>query len=365
MFDQKVCFKVMLWSLGVAAVLGVIAVLTASVEVVGRVTATAFLTSVVAAFLWQAAVRLEQSESATKMAQAGAILFYLFALGGIWDIGNEGKLWATAFVCLGCLTVSSSGWAMQRQADYRHTGLIAAVASMVSGVCWLVAIWGEQFDSKITITGFAIAGWSAAAAVCLIGLGTEPARHWRWIGVGAAVGGLLLSEYAIFQRIAPRWVSDWLTVIGSIAAVVIHALLCYASRSAPPKLTIRLVAIVSTIVTALLADMNVLLRLEGDLFVVRLTVAAAIVASTSTIATAFIIQRNWRQSRLEAAVADSSPDAGTGPAAEFKKLHIECPQCNQRSALPVGSSTCPHCKLRFKIEILAAKPAQVIQLPHE
>lgn len=351
MFDQKVLFKVMLWSLGAAAVLGVIAVLTASFEVVGRVTVTAVLTSAVAAFLWQAAVRLEQSEAATKMAQTGAILFYLFALGGIWNNGNEVKLWVTGFTCLACLTVASSGWAMQRRADYRYTGLVVAVASMVSGVCWLIAIWGEQFDSKITMTGFAIAGWSAATAVCLVGLGTEPARHWRWIGAGAAIGGLLLSEYAIFQRIAPKWVGDWLTVIGSIAAVVIHALLCYASRSAPTQLTIRLVAIASTTVTALLVDMIVLGKIVEDHFILRMTVAAAIVASTSTIATAFIIQRSWKQSQLEAVDRDRPPVLGLGRVAEFRTLRIECPRCNQINTMSVGGSICPHCELRFKIDV--------------
>lgn len=357
MFDQKLLFKVMLWSLGVAAFFGVVAVLTASFEVVGRVTATAFLTSAAAAFLWQAAVRLEHSEPAIKMAQSGAILFYLCALGGIWDIGNEGQLWATAFVCLGCLTVAASGWAMQRQVDYRYTGLIAAVASMVSGLCWLVAIWSEQFDTKITVTGFAIAGWSAAAAVCLVGLGTEPVRHWRWIGVGAAACGWMLSEYAIVQAIVQKWVSDGLFVIGSIAVVVIHAVLCYASRSAPPKLTIRLVAIVSTIITALLTDLIVLQQLNGDHFVLRLTIAIAIVASTSTIATAFIIQRSWKQSRLEPAnVSDPAVNA-LRTVTEFKTLRVECPQCQQLSSVTVGDSNCPHCDLRFRIELLSSKPA--------
>jgi len=356
MFDQKVLFKVMLWSLGVAALLGVVAVLTASFEVVGRVTATAFLTSAAAAFLWQAAVRLEQSESAIKMAQSGAILFYLFALGGIWDIGNEGKLWATAFVCLGCLTVAASGWSMQRQADYRYTGLIVAVASMVSGLCWLTAIWSDDFDTKITITGIALAGWSAAAAVCLVGQGIDPVRHWRWIGVGAAIGGLLLSEYAIFQTIVPKWVSDWLFVIGSIAVVVIHAVLCYASRTAPPQLTIRLVAIVSTIVTALLTDLIVLQQLNGDHFVLRLTIAVAIVASTSTIATAFIIQRSWKQSRLETAIVSETAVTGLGTVTEFKTLRVECPQCHVLNSIPVGDSTCPHCELRFRIAIFSNAP---------
>jgi hypothetical protein len=351
MFDQKVLFKVMLWSLGVAAVLGVTAVLTASFEVVGRVTATAFLTSAAAAFLWQAAVRLEQSASAMKIAQAGALLFYLFALCGIWQIGSDGKVWGTAFVCLGSLTVAASGWAMQRQADYRYTGLVAAVASSVSGVCWLIAIWMEGFDSKLTITGFAISGWSAAVAVCLVGVRTEPARQWRWAGVASAITGWLLSEYAIYQNITAEWVGDWLFVTGSVTVVVIHAVLCFASRSAPQKLTIRIVAIASTMVTAMLADVIVLQQIQGDHFVLRLTIAVAIVASTSTIATAFMIQRNWKLSRQDVPAAGSSTVADSGKSAEFRILRVECPQCRQLSALSVGNSTCPACGLRFRIEV--------------
>lgn len=350
MFDQKVLFKVMLWSLGVAAVLGVIAVLTASFDAVGRVTATAILTSAAAAFLWQAAVRLEQSDLAVKIAQVGAIVFFLFALCGIWGIGDEGRMWGTAFICLGSLTVAASGWAMQRQADYRYTGLVTAVASMASGICWLIGLWSGQIDGMILFTGFAIAGWSAAAAVCLVGLGVDPVRHWRWIGVGAAIAGLLLSEYALFQKIIQKWVGNWLFVIGSVTVVVIHAVLCYASRLAPPKLTIRLVAIVSTIITALLADVIVLLEAQGDHFVVRLMIAAAIVASTSTIATAFLIQRNWKQSRLASAI-DNTRAPRAGHAAEFKTLRIECPRCHQLNAMSVGDSNCPHCGLRFRIEV--------------
>lgn len=365
MFDQKVFFKIMLWSLGVAAILGVLAVLTASFDVVGRVMATALVTSVTAAFLWQAAMRLELTPVAIKIAQTGALLFYLFALCGIWQIGNEGKVWGTAFVCLGCLTVAASGWALQRQVDYRFTGLMTAAASMVSGLCWLIGIWSGSFESTIAITGFAIAGWSAGAAVCLVGLGTNPVRQWRWIGVGAAGCGLLVSEYAIFQHMAPIWVGKWLFVMGSTTAVVIHALLCYSSRSAPKTLTIRLVAIISTIITALLSDIIVLQDFSGDHFLLRLTIAAAIVASTSTIATAFIIQRHWKQSRQESAASGVSPAVELAPVAEFKMLNVECPQCHQLSALPVGHSCCPACGLRFRIDILSATPASLTQGTHE
>lgn len=48
------------------------------------------------------------------------------------------------------------------------TSTLAAVASGVSGICWLVGIWTGMADNKIMVTGLAIAGWSAAAAVCLV-----------------------------------------------------------------------------------------------------------------------------------------------------------------------------------------------------
>ncbi len=351
MFDQKVFFKLMLWSLAVAAVMGVMAVLTASFDVVGRVMATALLTSVAAAFLWQAATRLEQTPVAVNMAQVGALLFYLFALCGIWQIGNEGKMWGTSIICLGCLTVSASGWAMRRQSNYRYTGLMTAAASIASGLLWLIGIWSNSFDSKIAMTGFAIAGWSAGVAVCLMGLGTNSVRHWRWIGVGAATCGLLVSEYAIIQHIAPNWIDKWLFVMGSTTAVVIHALLCYGSRLAPKMLAIRPVAVISTIITALLADIILLLDLSGDHFILRITIAAAIVASTSTIATAFIIQRHRKHSRPELITQSEGAEDAYENFGEFQTLRVECPQCTQLNPVRVGSASCPQCGLRFKIEV--------------
>jgi hypothetical protein len=117
-------------------------------------------------------------------------------------------------------------------------------------------------------------------------------------------------------------------------------------------LAIRLVAIVSTIVTAALLDMIVLQNLQGDHFILRLTIATAIVASTSTIATAFIIQRNWKHFRRGeenrgVCLAD------VGKPGEYETLRVECPRCLQLSAVPFGDSTCPRCGLMLRIEVFA------------
>ncbi len=83
MFEHQRLLKAMAWSLGVAAVVGVAAVLIAYSDVVIRVTVTAVLISVLAALLWQAALRLRDSETTghqllpewKRGAYAGACLF--------------------------------------------------------------------------------------------------------------------------------------------------------------------------------------------------------------------------------------------------------------------------------------------------
>lgn len=349
MFDQKVLFRTMLASLAVAALLGVVAVLMASYEVVGRVIVTAFLTSGVAALLWQAASRLERSESSIWIAQAGGLIFYLFALCGIWEIGQAWDMWGTGLVVLLCSAVAAGGWSLNAKPEHHHTGYVAAGISVVVGACCLWGIWIEYLSQEMWTTGFAVLGWSSAAAVCLVGLGYEPARHWRWIGVVAAAVGLALSEYAIFSEVHADWLGKTVFIVGTTVAAVLHAVLCYSSRIAPAKLTIRNVAIASTIATVALLDVLCLQDIREDHFLMRVAIAAAIVASTSTIATAFIIQSYWRQARRESL----GREVGTSAArlSTYASLHIECPKCRHQGEFSVGDSNCPGCGLRFHIEI--------------
>jgi hypothetical protein len=49
---RSLCLKIMLWLLGTAAVIGVLTVLTASYEVLGRLSGTVFATALAAGMLW-------------------------------------------------------------------------------------------------------------------------------------------------------------------------------------------------------------------------------------------------------------------------------------------------------------------------
>lgn len=368
MSNQGFFAKVMLGSLAMAAILGVAGVLFAKMDVVWRVTGTALLTSVSAALLWQAAVRLEQNRTAMKVAQAGVVLFYVFALGGIWDFGHAERCWLTAVICLSTLSVAAGGWSLRHQPDYRHAGLLATVAAVLSGICWLFGVWvGDSFDLtfRFPFIGFAVAGWSAGAAVCLIGVGTVPVRPWRWIGVVATVVGFLLSIYAIYHEWTES-ISDWIFVAASVVVVVMHAVLCIAIRSAPARLPVRTIAIIATIATAVFCDLIMLLEFGRNDLLVRLATASGIVASASTIATAFIIQRHAKHLRTVGTVGTVAADGAAGlgamagqetsssggiPSTIYRSVTLACPACHQQIDVPTGRSVCPNCKLAFNLEI--------------
>ncbi|MBS0264024.1 MAG: hypothetical protein JSS02_18960 [Planctomycetes bacterium] len=357
MFDQKLLFRIMLWSLAATAVLGVTAVLTARMDVVGRVTGTAIVTTCAAAILWRSAVRFENNLTSVRLSQTGALAFYLLTIAAIWGEQYSGELWGTAGACLGSLLTAATGWSLRRQKAYVYPGWVASVVSIVCGICWLRGIWTDGYDSRIAATGFSIAMWSSLAALCLIGQGANPYRPWRWIGVVAAAVGLGISEYAIYHSFSEAWVHQGMFVAGSIAFCVIHAVLCTCHDILTTKLPIRRVAIASTIVTAALADAIIIQKQLADQLVIRLTIAAAMVASTSTIATAFLLQRHWKKSQDEPADVCGPVAATEETESSYTSIRVECPECRHSVPLALGDSTCPHCGLRFHIELYRATAA--------
>ena len=64
--------KVMLWLLGTAAVIGVLTVLTASYEILGRVGGTVLVTAIVAGILWPLSLMVDRPKtSACRLAGNG------------------------------------------------------------------------------------------------------------------------------------------------------------------------------------------------------------------------------------------------------------------------------------------------------
>ena len=104
-------FKVMLWSLGVAAAFGVVVVLTAGYAgVEGRAVATALLTAAVSARMWRIAISYDdEASTGYRIAQGGCGAFYLLSLWSLWLSDDSPRMFATAIVVLICAAVAAAG----------------------------------------------------------------------------------------------------------------------------------------------------------------------------------------------------------------------------------------------------------------
>ena len=85
---QSVGLRIMLWLLGIAAVLGVLAVLTESYDVVGRVAATAAVTGVAAGLLFPCLSMLDEEKKwrAGVLGTVSVFAGYFLVVPSIWEL---------------------------------------------------------------------------------------------------------------------------------------------------------------------------------------------------------------------------------------------------------------------------------------
>ena len=344
---SELMFRVMLWSLGIAAVCGVGAVLTASFDVVGQVVGTALLTAGVSAALWQSIDRLAlKRASLRRLVDGGAAGFYLFSLLAIWGIGNEPKMWGTAIAIVAGFYQATGGLWLAERPDRRMSGLLLAVLAVPSFICWLVAIWLDLSNSQeIFFTGVALTAWTSAAAGCLIGHTFRSRQQWRWIGVAAAVIGYGLTVVLIFEGYpTTKWLEKFTFSIGSLCAVVLHANLLLLATLRDDQKWLRPAVLAAVICCACCLDTLVITEASGTGLLVRVTIASAIVASAGTIAIAYISRRNMRLEN-----APSEPVAASNQP--LSAVSVRCPRCGLDQSFSLGRSACQSCKLGFEIQI--------------
>lgn len=349
---RRILLRVMLWSLGLAAVTGVLAVLFKGGQLTFRVVTTGFLTAVASGLLLpiSALTEREKTRTAGLLGVTGVILEFLLALALVWEVPRQvlGSSWeeqVALTMVLGAVAVLAGMYflRLQQEVPSAVAGKVAVVAILLTFVLYMCAVWAPRphsHDANWWETGNVILVIGGMAVVSLLGLGAERRRPWRWGGIAAGgVAGLM-------------WLIDiWIgtgsdlgyvvcCVLLSGAAVTAHANLSLLCTITDTQRWVRWGTIAASLLTACLLDVLAIddkftLRIDDDLYA-RFAAAAVIAAGCGTLAL-FVLAILNRRGEAEAL----SP--------ELSELIVICPRCRKKQTLPVGLSACTGCGLRISV----------------
>jgi MFS family permease len=342
---RKLILKVLLWSLGLAAIAGVLAVLVAN-DIIWRIVGTGILTAAAALVT----LPLSHMVDRKKMRSAGlfglvvVVIEFLLFLALIWELHAILPVWRSEENVL--MTIGAVGGASvaatllllavqrpdARVAGMAGLGLTSAffVAAMIGS--WVPPKWVEEWWA----TAWIIAIFGALSVAALVGTGTGDRRHWRWIGAAA-------SAVAAYMLIAAAWTSaaDWETMSLFIAAGIYVAFANLVMRVPlkPGQGWLRTGTLLAGAATAVLSELIVFDY--RDEIVTRSDAAAAILASCGTLALLVLARLNRR--------VDFEP-----LSQEMRQITVFCPRCRKKQTLELGGAACKACGLR--IEVRAEEP---------
>ena len=350
MFDRKLLLRVMLWSLGIAAVTGVLAILTGGEEVIGRVTGTALVTAV-ACLLMLAAAKLVDNQSsrpAGLLAMVAILTEFLLAVVVTWGVDSiwlpdryQENLFFT-LLCVAWAAIPAVG-VMKLGANATHS--VAARVGL--GLCGaylgasLVALWlPGRFWNYEELWGTAVLLFLAMPVfvVMLLGVGVEPGRHWRWVGVVSGIAACAMGLWGIWTK--PDSDETVFICVTSVPLVVALANIAVRCPLKPGQSWLRIATIAAIIVTAAIVDIAVIIDPTSafeDLFI-RLGGATGILASCGLLALAILGRLN-RQ-------VDYEPLTG-----RIVEMSIHCPRCSKKQTIAVGAAACCDCGLRIHTRI--------------
>jgi hypothetical protein len=336
---RRVSLKVMLGMLALAAVIGVITVLTASYDTLGRVAGTVITTGLAAGVLWPLSMLADhrKTQAAGLLGMASTLVVYFLVIPLIWDLDRHEDEMAVSGLVIGLtvpfgmfflvLTNFAATWIAAR------VGVGVYVAVLVT---FLVATWhpgGWRESAQWWISGWCSAAYGSICFASLCGM-RRLAVDWRWLGVAAAFFAWVLLQLAFWSRSEPN--ENLIIVITSFAVVIAHAALAALVPLKPGQAWLRVSTVAAVATTAVFLDLEVIFEPNHGMSVLgRISGAAAILASCGSLALIIFARLNRTVDPASAAV----------PLAEITQISLICPRCHKRLKLPIGTAACGGCGL--------------------
>lgn len=353
---RKRLLHLLLWCLAASAASGVLTVLVPQRDILGRVTAMGFIGAVAIGLMFPLSLLVdrERFRVAGLFGIVACIVAFLLSTGLVWAGLGGWRLeerfglslvlvifMSPAVVGLLCLLAVESG---------RIAGLVGLICALVATVLFFLQIWGDGLVPvpdwwKLAATGGSICWCGAVLTFSLIGAGQD-SRHWRWVGVAAAVIGLVMWQVGIWYLPSsdPRWL---VTVMAIGGAAAFANVLVRAPVGSGQKLVVYgTIAAASAVAVFVILDVHIQEGAYDDLMGFRrFTAGASIVTVSGTLAVVVLALLNRRAMRKVAYAARAVGNGDGGPGALLTNIELRCPRCRKEQTLPLGEGSCSECKL--------------------
>jgi uncharacterized membrane protein len=338
---RRTLFRIMLWSLGIAAATGVYAAIRAP-DQTDKLVGTAMMTWLLALLLlW--ATRLTDRRPTLVGGLTGmtsVVVQYAIALLLIWEWGLSDRVTQgleqnliAAFV----LTPPLVRFLCLKPGKENRTACWIGVLSVIGALTLVnLTAWRDTDDNWDRWWGSAgcVFGFGVLMACGVVS--TAPrAWWWRWIGLIACPIAMTLVLLQIWKGKNFEW---QYSAVGGVGAIIAYINIVLLIPLRPMQRWVRWVASFALIALSITYDLYVYRDWPND-YVERAMTATGIVAACASIALAALARMN-RIDRLRV------PDA-TAPAA----VSLTCPHCDARQLLPVGDSACTRCGLRLHLRL--------------
>jgi hypothetical protein len=351
---RRVLLRILLVALALAALAGVVGVLTAAGDTIWRIVGTAIATAVAVGimlpFSWM--IDKQKWRACGLGGMIWAVVAYLLAIALIWEFGTFGSWRAQESVGLtlvswilcglpAVILLAFAGIPQGRIAAWTGVYLAAGVFCL-----FMVGVWKGVFS---TWSGSDV-WWESAMALAGVGVlvvanlahaGTSDRRWGRWVGILAAAGAWLLAEAGILQQTSSPLGRQMLTGLASLAGVLGLANLAVLVPLEGMQRLVRSVTIAAAAVCA--AAINLLVyfdtRWDEEIWG-RAAAGSGIVAGCGSLALLVLARINRR--------VEYRPDEG---AVLATVVALVCPRCSKSQKIALGGAACKACGLRIEITI--------------
>jgi hypothetical protein len=340
---RALCLKTVLGLLAIAAVVGVLTVLTASYDVLGRLSGTLAATAVAAAILWPLSALLDNPKSmaAGLLGIIATTVVYCMAIPLIWGLGFRQQEILYSSLAIGFS--SPFGMAALRLIELPKTQLAGRVGTLLYAIAlasFLTAAWSTdnwRESGHWWMFGLYVSSFGALVVACLTGMRTPKWRHWRWLGVAASLAGWTLFVMQEWALLLPD--KAWVILSTSTGCGFAFASICQLFPLAFEQRWLRVLTIFAAAVTVLFLNLETLLAPDFGIGILgRISGAASVVASCSTLALVVFAGLNRRR-------------AIASPTQEINCVVLYCPGCGKKQTLAMGGDDCEQCGLRLSIVI--------------